>query len=121
MWRSMECIRPATSPTAYALDPLTPAPPFLSPPAEMPLSLGQVRGLSKRLGQKHADEMVDLLTEVPPRLSEVASRLLINYYDDMYNYQATKRPNFGHSVECDGGDALENAKRLLKAYDEHYS
>ena len=86
----------------------------------MPLSLGQVRGLSKRLGQKHADEMVDLLTEVPPRLSEVASRLLINYYDDMYNYQATKRPNFGHSVECDGGDALENAKRLLKAYEEHY-
>ena len=49
------------------------------------------------------------------RAAQVAEHLLERYYDDMYRFQASKRPNFGETVPCETGDALENAKALLAA------
>ena len=79
-----------------------------------------VRGLVKRLGHDHVNQLCEYLEETPPRLAEVAEYLLVNYYDDMYKFQATKRPFVGHTVPCDSGDALDNARRLVAALGEHY-
>jgi tRNA 2-selenouridine synthase len=78
-----------------------------------------VRGLNKRLGNEKVAHLCALLEDVqPPALAEVAAALLTDYYDDMYAYQAKKRGEemggkLQERVECDGGDALANARRLL--------
>ena len=86
------------------------------PPADL---AGCVRGLVKRLGHKHVDQLCGWLEESPPKLAAVAEYLLTNYYDDMYLYQASKRPSIGHTVACESGDAHDNARRLLAAFCEH--
>ena len=54
----------------------------------------------------------------------MADALLEHYYDSMYDYQAKKsmekRGGARHTVPCESGDALANARRLLEALAEHY-
>lgn len=74
-----------------------------------------VRGLSKRLGGARSDELVGWLEATPPKLADVADALLAHYYDAMYEHQMRKKGQPQQLVECDGGDALANARRVLAA------
>jgi len=85
-----------------------------------------VRGLAKRLGPEKAAELVALLEQEPPELAHVADELLTSYYDAMYAYQAKKRKDDQHgapqhTVECDSGVAIDNARRLLTRYADLYN
>ena len=78
--------------------------------------------MRKRLGAEKADELLELLAQSPPALDQVASVLLTDYYDSMYEYQAAKRSAGMERVpdvlQCDTGDASIIARLVLDAVEE---
>ena len=73
-----------------------------------------VRGLKKRLGGEKSDALAAALEQDPPALAEVADALLVHYYDDMYVHQMKKKGGHDDIVETATGDALTNARLILK-------
>jgi len=81
-----------------------------------------VRLVRKRLGEAKAEELLALLAQQPPALDQVASALLSDYYDTMYDYQASKRnaemDGAPHVLQCDTGDASVIARLVLEAVEQ---
>ena len=80
----------------------------------------------KRLGAEKADALVALLEQQPPALAEVASALLTDYYDAMYEYQAGKRAADSgggganeHHLKCETGAADAIAELVLSEAAAH--
>ena len=63
-----------------------------------------------RMGGERVAELVAALERDPPELAFVADQLLEHYYDGMYNHQAKVRGGHTAVVDCNGGDAHENAR-----------
>lgn len=81
-----------------------------------------VRNVRKRLGEEKAEELLGLLAQEPPALAAVAASLLTDYYDAMYDYQASKRKAetecASHYLHCDTGDEDVIARLVLDAVEE---
>lgn len=77
-----------------------------------------VAGLAKKLGGARVARLQGLLElRSEAGLREVADELLRHYYDPMYEHQMRAREAAREPVHvvCDGGDAAENARRVLDA------